>query len=101
MEMGKEMNIQKLIADDGIDLDYMYSILENAGLTQYLIVKREELLDYVKENIDQNLKVALLIKSIEDNPYAKYYRFDMSSCSNLPAMPVYDKKDMAKAIGNE
>ena len=40
MEMEKEMNIQKLIADDGIDLDHMYSILENAGLTQYLIVKR-------------------------------------------------------------
>jgi len=101
MEMGKEMNIQKLIADDGVDLDHMYSILENAGLTQYLIVKREELLDYVKENIDRNMKVAPLIKSIEDNPYAKYYRFDRSSCSNLPAVPVYDKKDMAAAIGNE
>ena len=97
--LSQEEMLKTWVSDPDVSLKDMYLLAAENGYTDYVVERRETLMAYVHANIRRNMKVVPLLESIENNRWADFYAFDVTSCSNLPAKPIYTKEELAEALG--
>lgn len=90
--------IKRWQKNENITLDEMYEKVVEKGWADYNVETQDTLRNYVCEMVNKGNAVAPLLKSIEENTMADYFKFDVSGWSNTPAIPIYDKDDLANAI---
>ena len=98
MKSQEEM-LKMWVSDPDVSLEEMFIRAYRKGYTDYVVERRETLMEYVHDNIKRNMKVAPLLASIENARWADYYEFDVTSYSYLPAKPIYTKEELAEALG--
>jgi hypothetical protein len=71
---------------------------EKSGYTECIAETRSTMIEFVKDNINRYMKVALLLASIENVTLSDYYAFDVTSYSNIPAKPIYTKQELTEVL---
>ena len=94
----REARLQSWLHDPDVTIEEMYARAERRGYTKYIVETQDSLIAFVEDNIKRGMKVTPLIASIENNAWADYYAFDVTSYSNLPAKPIYTKQELLEAL---
>lgn len=95
----QERLVKAWVKNDNLSLIDMYNKCREEGWMDYLVETQESIREFIIDKVSNGIWVAPLLQSIEDDTSAELFKFDSAGWSNNPAKPIYEKAELAQALG--
>ncbi|MEF9983744.1 MAG: hypothetical protein RR806_07455 [Oscillospiraceae bacterium] len=95
----QERLVKSWVKNDNLSLIDMYNKCYEEGWMDYLVGTQEDIREFIADKVrNGDCPCAKTLADIESDTRAELFKFD-ASCWGFGAAPIYDKEELAEAMG--